>query len=267
MSDYTPIHDTVTGQFSEQPQSAPDRPLVPEQHITSNDPRPMPSLFQQNLSPAQTDRLCQARNYCDGQQPFVLPSTVQGPGGVPELGPARAYFVDQEDLYTVRLLVDVDGTVSEYETRKDGVWRSDLNDYMMGQLAQPIADDQDLSNQFSVPLTARQDRVLLRFNEYRYALNTCTRPDGDGGVEAINFRDANDEAAGLRRIQINAGGFVTSIATMVEQAGFEPVWSEWDPESDEFGAIANDRMTYAEQVAKSAEIKDALARVKARAVE
>ena len=31
----------------------------------------------------------------------------------------------------------------------------------------------------------------------------------------------------------------------------EPTWVEWDPESEEFGAIANDRMTYQEQVARA----------------
>ena len=44
----------------------------------------------------------------------------------------------------------------------------------------------------------------------------------------------------------------------------EPTWVEWDSESEEFGAVANDRMTYEEQVAKSAEVKEALARVAGR---
>jgi hypothetical protein len=243
MSDYEPLHDQKTGQFTEQQFTSPEKPIVPGQYripASSGGDRIRP-CFEQFLSGEQEDRFLRAASIL-GSVPFIQPASVRTDemsSPVSTVG----YFIDG-DGEMVCLTVDVDGTVTCMEDLVDEMWVDSSGDGVWDDLQEPLSEDADTRNSFSDALTEVQDRVLLRFNDFEYGLNTSTRPDGNGGVEAINISTDVDD---VRRIRIDAEGFVTSIATL-DMSETPAEWVEWSPESDAFEAISNDRMSNADRM-------------------
>jgi hypothetical protein len=243
MSDYEPIHDKTTGQFTEQSQSTPEKPIVPPQFRLPVDPnaRRIQPLFKQELSDDQEDTLLHA-TYILGTTPFIQPSSVRLPSGLEGPAELTAYFI--EDTEVTRMTVDVDGTVTRLELLDGDEWADLDGGGVWEDLHKSAPADLDTRNSFADPLSEAQDRVLLRFNDFRYGLNTSTRPDGQGGVEAINMSTDNDQ---VRRIRVNAAGYVTSFATL-ETTGPAIAWEELDPESELFTEVANDWLSYEDRV-------------------
>jgi hypothetical protein len=243
MSDYEPLHDQVSGQFTEQKFSVPEKPIVPGQYripASSAADRIRP-CFEQFLSGEQEDRFLRSAVVL-GSLPFIQPASVKMDSGMPGPTETCGYFVDDEDGELIRIRVDADGSVTGVELFEDEGWTDVAGGGVWEDVRDQGPEDADTRNSFSDALTEVQDRILLRFNDFEYGLNTSTRPDGNGGVEAINISTDNDD---VRRIRINAEGFVTSIATLdISETPAE--WVEWNADSDAFEAISNDRMSNAD---------------------